>query len=232
MRARIRAVTAPAHTLASSSQRRWSACGSSGPSSSPVSSPSSWPWGAPPPAPPHARPRRPGPGGPPRRRPVNPDPGRRPGRRPPRVRPGGVRVPGRRARAHRPLPRPAGRGRHGRAGVGGRTPHVVVASHGANARGEDGTPSGAPRRSSPGLTAVKEVAQTGDFEAVVGYGIGLDRRRPITVSTLSGPPPLVIDVSTAGTGAAPAGTGDDSGSLPFTGSRTRTLVITAFALLA
>jgi hypothetical protein len=67
---------------------------------------------------------------------------------------------------------------------------------------------------------------------VVGYGIGLDRRRPITVSTMSGPSRLVIDVSTAGTGATPAGAGDDSGSLPFTGSRARTLLITTLALLA
>ena len=56
-------------------------------------------------------------------------------------------------------------------------------------------------------TAVKEVAQVGDFEAVVSYGIGLDRRRPLTVSTLSGPSRLVIDVSTAATGG-PAGAGD------------------------
>ena len=66
---------------------------------------------------------------------------------------------------------------------------------------------------------------------MVSYGIGLDRRRPLTVSTLSGPSRLVIDVSTAGT-AGSAGAGDDSGSLPFTGSRTRTLLITALALLA
>ena len=102
---------------------------------------------------------------------------------------------------------------------------------GANAHKADGTPSVGPRRFSPGLTAVKEVAQIGDFEAVVSYGIGLDRRRPLTVSTLSGPSRLVIDVSTAATGG-PAGAGDDSGSLPFTGSRARTLLITALALVA
>jgi len=110
------------------------------------------------------------------------------------------------------------------------TADLQVVFHGANAHGEDGTPSGGPRRSSPGLTAVKEVAQIGDFEAVVSYGIGLDRRRPLTVSTLSGPSRLVIDVSTTGTGGS-AGAGD-SGSLPFTGSRTRTLLITALALVA
>ena len=108
---------------------------------------------------------------------------------------------------------------------------LEVVFQGANAHKADGTPSVGPRRFSPGLTAVKEVAQTGDFEAVVSYGIGLDRRRPLTVSTLSGPSRLVIDVSTAGT-AGSAGAGDDSGSLPFTGSRTRTLLVTALALVA
>ena len=108
---------------------------------------------------------------------------------------------------------------------------LEVVFQGANAHEEDGTPSVSPRRFSPGLTAVKEVAQIGDFEAVVSYGIGLDRRRPLTVSTLSGPSRLVIDVSTAAAGG-PAGAGDDSGSLPFTGSRTRTLLITALALVA
>jgi hypothetical protein len=110
------------------------------------------------------------------------------------------------------------------------TADLEVVFQGANAHHSDGTPSVSPRRFSPKLTAVKEVAQIGDFEAVVSYGIGVDRRRPITVSTLSGPSRLVIDVSTAGTGG-PAGSGG-SGSLPFTGSRTQTLVITALALLA
>jgi hypothetical protein len=108
---------------------------------------------------------------------------------------------------------------------------LQVVFQGANAHEDDGTPTVSPRRFSPGLSAVKEVAQIGDFEAVVSYGIGLDRRRPLTVSTLSGPSRLVIDVSTAGTGGGPVG-GGDSGSLPFTGSRTRTLLITALALVA
>ena len=100
----------------------------------------------------------------------------------------------------------------------------------ANAHEEDGSPSVSPRRFSPGLPAVKEVAQVGDFEAVVTYGIGIDRRRPITVSTLSGPSRLVIDVATTGTGGSTGG--GDTGALPFTGSRTRTLLITALALVA
>jgi hypothetical protein len=107
---------------------------------------------------------------------------------------------------------------------------LQVVFQGANAHEADGSPSVSPRRLSPGLPAVKEVAQVGDFEAVVSYGIGIDRRRPITVSTLSGPSRLVIDVATTGTGGSAGG--GDTGSLPFTGSRTRTLLITALALVA
>jgi hypothetical protein len=111
---------------------------------------------------------------------------------------------------------------------------LEVVFHGADAHHQDGSPSVSPRRFSPGLPAVKEIAQVGDFEAVVGYGIGIDRRRPMTVSTLSGPPRLVIDVSTAGVGGSAGGgtTTGDAGSLPFTGSRGMDLLVTAVALLA
>ena len=109
---------------------------------------------------------------------------------------------------------------------------LAVVFEGANAHDMDsGNPTVSPRRFSPGLPAVKELAQVGDFEAVVSYGIGVDRERPVTVSTLSGPSRLVVDVSTAGSGGA---TGDDdgSGSLPFTGSRVPELLVTGLALLA
>jgi hypothetical protein len=105
---------------------------------------------------------------------------------------------------------------------------LEVVFQGANAHDERGKPTISPRQFSPDLTAVKEVAQIGDFEAVVSYGIGIDRRRPIEVSSLSGPSRLVIDVPTTGAAAA----GDDSGSLPFTGSQSRELLVTALALLA
>jgi hypothetical protein len=110
---------------------------------------------------------------------------------------------------------------------------LEVVFQGANAHNQDGSPSVSPRRFSPGLPAVKEIAQVGDFEAVVSYGIGVDRRRPLEVSTLSGPSRLVIDVSTAGVGGSAGGgtaTGD-AGSLPFTGSRGMDLLVTAVALL-
>jgi hypothetical protein len=108
---------------------------------------------------------------------------------------------------------------------------LEVVFHGANAHDDDGTPSVSPRRFSTGLPAVKEVAQTGDFEAVVGYGIGIDRRRSIKVSTLSNPSRLVVDVSTAGAGGSTAN-GGSSGPLPFTGSHSTELLVTALALLA
>ena len=107
---------------------------------------------------------------------------------------------------------------------------LEVVFQGANAHDEDGTPTVSPRRFLTGLPAVKEVAQVGDFEAVVSYGIGVDRRRALKVTTLSGPSRLVIDVSTAG--AAGTAGGGGSGSLPFTGSRSTGLLVTGLALLA
>jgi hypothetical protein len=108
---------------------------------------------------------------------------------------------------------------------------LEVVFEGANAHEENGSPTVSPRHFSPGLPAVKEVTQLGDFEAVVSYGIGVDQRRPIEVSTLSSPSRLVIDISTTGTGGS-GGTGGDSGSLPFTGPRSPELLVTGLALLA
>jgi hypothetical protein len=106
---------------------------------------------------------------------------------------------------------------------------LEVVFEGANAHNEDGSPTISPRRFSPGLTAVKEVAQVGDFEAMVSYGIGIDRRRPLEISTLAGPSRLVVDVRAAGGGGSSGGGGD---TLPFTGSGSRDLLVTALALLA
>jgi hypothetical protein len=106
---------------------------------------------------------------------------------------------------------------------------LEVVFQGAHAHRENGSPTSSPRRFSPGLPAVTEIAQLGDFEAVVSYGIGVDQRRPIEVSTLSGPSRLVIDIATTGTGGTAGG---DTGSLPFTGSRSSELLVTGLALLA
>ena len=108
---------------------------------------------------------------------------------------------------------------------------LEVVFQGANAHEEDGSPTVSPRRFSPGLTAVKEVAQLGDFEAMVSYGIGLDRRRPIEVSILSSPSRLVIDVPTTAVDGS-TGAGDDADSLPFTGGPSPELLVTGLALLA
>jgi hypothetical protein len=107
--------------------------------------------------------------------------------------------------------------------------NLEVVFEGANAHEENGSPTLTRRRFSPGLPAVKEIAQLGDFEAVVSYGIGVDRRRPIEVSTLSSPSRLVIDIATTGTGGSAGGGG--SGSLPFTGPRSTELLVTGLALL-
>ncbi|HET9557722.1 MAG TPA: hypothetical protein VFS70_11340, partial [Actinomycetota bacterium] len=108
---------------------------------------------------------------------------------------------------------------------------LEVVFQGANAHEEDGSPTVSPRRFSPGLTAVKEVAPLGDFEAMVSYGIGLDQRRPIEVSTLSSPSRLVIDVPTTAVDGS-TGAGDDADSLPFTGGPSPELLVTGLALLA
>jgi hypothetical protein len=116
---------------------------------------------------------------------------------------------------------------------------LAVVFQGANAHDGGGAPTVSPRRFSPGFTALKEVAQVGDFEAVVTYGLGVDRQRPFKVSTLSGPSRLVIDIQTGGSagsagssGSAGAGSSDDGGALPFTGSNSRGLLVTSLALLA
>jgi hypothetical protein len=102
---------------------------------------------------------------------------------------------------------------------------LEVVFQGADAHDGSGQPTVSPRRFSPGLATLKEVAQTGDFEAVVSYGLGLDRQAPFTVQELSNPSRLVIDVST--TDQAPAG----SGQLPFTGSHDLGLLLTGLGLV-
>ena len=44
-------------------------------------------------------------------------------------------------------------------------------------------------------TAVTEVVRTGDFEAVLTWVLGVKTQRPFRLSTLSGPPRLVIEVA-------------------------------------
>ena len=138
---------------------------------------------------------------------------------------------GPRARAPHRLRRPARPGRLGQPGVGGRRRRPRGRLRGRQRPQRGRLAHHQPAAFSPGLTAVKEVAQIGDFEAVVTYGIGVDRRRPIEVSTLSSPSRLVIDVPTTEADGS-AGSGDDSGSLPFTGAPSPELLVTGLALLA
>src|ERR1700674_1911006 len=62
-------------------------------------------------------------------------------------------------------------------------------------RNADITP-GAPTDLKPGLPSVREVAQIGNFERVVSYGVGLGTPACFRVLELSGPTRLVIDVQT------------------------------------
>jgi hypothetical protein len=56
---------------------------------------------------------------------------------------------------------------------------------------------GAPTDLRPQLPAIREVAQIGNFERVVSYGVGLATPACFRVLELSGPTRLVIDVQTA-----------------------------------
>jgi hypothetical protein len=52
-----------------------------------------------------------------------------------------------------------------------------------------------PRRlKPPGMRSVREIVETGDFEAVLTWAIGLSGRRPFTVESSSSPPRLTIEL--------------------------------------
>jgi hypothetical protein len=83
-------------------------------------------------------------------------------------------------------------------------------------RNADITP-GAPTDQKPALPELREVAQIGDFERVVSYGVGLRTPACFRVLELSGPTRLVIDVATPAAAptsgsAAPNTAGGSSGS--------------------
>jgi hypothetical protein len=66
----------------------------------------------------------------------------------------------------------------------------------ADAHDDAGTPT-APDRVAFALPNIMTTVRSGDFEAVTTYGIGLARREAFTVSTLTGPDRVVIDVGAA-----------------------------------
>ena len=72
---------------------------------------------------------------------------------------------------------------------------VSVTIQPANAHDEDGNETVPRDVPTEGTAAVREVRNFCDFEAVVGYGIGLGGARPYRVFELEGPPRLVVDFS-------------------------------------
>ena len=72
--------------------------------------------------------------------------------------------------------------------------------------------SGAPSDLKSNLPEIREVAQIGDFERVVSYGVGLATAACFRVLELSGPTRLVIDVQTPAD--APAATAAPSSGTP------------------
>jgi hypothetical protein len=73
---------------------------------------------------------------------------------------------------------------------------VEVGMHGAAAHDDNGNPTylGPQKFRTRDLTNVMAVAITGDFEAVLGIGIGTRHRSWVRVFTLSAPNRVVIDV--------------------------------------
>jgi len=64
--------------------------------------------------------------------------------------------------------------------------------------------SGAPSDLKPNLPEIREVAQIGNFERVVSYGVGLATPACFRVLELTGPTRLVIDVQTPADATAPS----------------------------
>jgi len=52
-----------------------------------------------------------------------------------------------------------------------------------------------PRLTRPGMPTVKGVAMTGDYEAVVSFGLALDHKAGFRVFTLTSPSRLVVDIA-------------------------------------
>lgn len=82
-------------------------------------------------------------------------------------------------------------------------------------RNADITP-GAPTDLKPALPVIREVAQIGNFERVVSYGVGLATPACFRVLELSGPTRLVIDVQTAADAPAATAAPSTAASQPST----------------
>ena len=66
----------------------------------------------------------------------------------------------------------------------------------ANGHDENTGTDTSPARLAPAMHNVAEIVQSGDFEAVVSYGVGLVKDQPYTLSALANPSRVVLDVRT------------------------------------
>jgi hypothetical protein len=72
---------------------------------------------------------------------------------------------------------------------------IVVHGAVAHYRATPITPYSGPSTVTPGYPTIKQVSISGDFEAVLSFGVGLDRTAGFQVSRLSSPDRLVVDVA-------------------------------------
>lgn len=90
---------------------------------------------------------------------------------------------------------------------------TLVVSLGVWMVGIDGSGYAGPREFVPdNVEHIAELELIEDFEGQSAWAIGLDAQRPFTVSTLTDPVRVVIDIATAPTGAPTPG--DPGGGLP------------------
>src|SRR5438445_5511348 len=73
---------------------------------------------------------------------------------------------------------------------------------------------GAPSDIKPRLPEIREVANVGNFERVVSYGVGLGSAACFRVTELSGPTRLVIDVQTPASATTSATAANQASSAP------------------
>jgi peptidoglycan hydrolase-like protein with peptidoglycan-binding domain len=73
----------------------------------------------------------------------------------------------------------------------------------ATAHTDNGAPTSGPLPSVAGLAALRQIADAGDFEAVLTFGIGVADRTPFQVRLFTAPPRIAIDIA-----HTPPGTGN------------------------
>jgi hypothetical protein len=72
---------------------------------------------------------------------------------------------------------------------------VQVVLHGVSAHDEAGKPTAAPALLTPELANLRQVRLSGDFEATVGYGLGLRHKAGFRIFALTNPNRIVVDVA-------------------------------------